>query len=69
MESREPKSIHFNSTEWLHLSEAARARGVEASTFVRECALMGLTMTQSPVVMEAYIRALSVTRTAYEGKR
>lgn len=68
MESREPKSIRFTSTEWLHLSEAARARSIEVSTFVRECALMGLTMTQSPTVMEAYIRALSVTRASYGGK-
>jgi hypothetical protein len=62
MESREPKSIRFNPTEWAALAEAARLRGLDPSSFVRDLSMMALMIVSTPGLMEAHIRAMAVLR-------
>lgn len=62
MESRDPKSIRFNPTEWAALTEAARQRGIEPSSFVRDLSMMALMIVSTPGLMEAHLRAMSVVR-------
>ena len=65
MESREPRSIRFCASEWAAIVEASRQRGIEPSTLARDLCLMGLTITQTPALMEAYVRGLAVLRPSY----
>jgi len=46
-ESREAHSIRFKPTEWKTFETLARARGVEPSVLVRECARIGLRSIES----------------------
>lgn len=62
IESREPRSIRFGSSEWGALVAAARARGLEPAAFVRDLALMALMIVDTPHLMEAHLRNLSVIR-------
>jgi hypothetical protein len=62
MESRDPKSIRYNPSEWAALSEAARQRGLEVSAFVRDLSMMALMIVSTPGLMEAHLRALAVLR-------
>ena len=55
-ESREAHSIRFKPTEWKAFEALARARGVEPSVVVRECARIGLRSIESgtgPLVTDA----------------
>lgn len=62
MEARDPRSIRFCASEWNAVTEAARARGIEPAAFARDLCLMALMIVQSPTLMEAHLRSLSVIR-------
>ena len=61
-ESRDPKSIRFCPAEWAAITDAARARGIEPSAFTRDLSLMALMIVQTPILMEAHLKTLSVLR-------
>lgn len=69
MESREPRSIRFGSSEWGALVTAARARGLEPAAFVRDLALMALMIVDTPHLMEAHLKNLAVLRTGSQPQK
>lgn len=62
-ETREPKSIRFEPSVWVRITDVALARGTEPSALARELALMGLTILENPAVAEAYMRSLAALHT------
>ena len=61
-ESRDPKSIRFCPAEWSAITLAAQARGIEPSAFARDLSLMALMIVETPALMEAHLKTLSVLR-------
>lgn len=53
MESRQARSIRFTPTEWEAICQAARARALEPSVFVRVLAMYALSIVQAPTLAEA----------------
>ena len=62
MEARDPHSLRFSAGEWSAIVTAARARGLEPAAFGRDLCLMALMIVESPVLMEAHLKVLSVIR-------
>jgi hypothetical protein len=58
-ESRIAKSIRYSDAEWAVFTEGGRVRDIDASTFARECSLIGANVISIPALMEVYVRVLS----------
>lgn len=53
MESRQARSIRFNSVEWEAICAGARRRALEPAVFVRLLTMYGLSIAEAPTLAEA----------------
>jgi len=65
MQSLQGWTIRYAPCERAAITDAARARGFDPSSYARDLSLMGLTLVESPTLMEAYIRETAVLRAPY----
>lgn len=63
-ESRDAKSVRYAPSEWQLFVTGAILRDSDPSKLARECSLIGITVLNTPPLLEAYCRLLSATHLA-----